>query len=554
MLILRRVLSLFPLLFLLLFFFYPLAAIFAQSFAPEGVLNLTGVGDLIADPYYVRVLWFTTWQAALSTLLTLLAALPAAYVFSHYRFPGQNLWRALATIPFLMPTVVVASAFSSLVGPRGWANLALMSLFHLEQAPLRLLNTVGIILVAHVFYNYSVVLRIVGEFWSNLDPQLEQAARVLGADRFRTWREVTLPLLAPPLIAAALLVFTFDFTSFGIVLLLGGPRLATLEVEIYRQTVNLFNLPLASTLSLLQMLCTFALMLVYTRLQARLARPLRLRPRTVTQRPPSTRRERALVALVLFPMFILIGIPLLTLVGESLLTAEGFGLQNYARLFTNPRGSITFVPPIEAVRNSLLFAGAVVVLAIALGLSAAYSLFSRRGRLSRLFLDPLYMLPLGTSGVTLGFGYIIALDKPPLDLRTTVYLVPIAHALIAFPFVVRSLLPILRGIKPQLREAARVLGASPHQVWREIDLPILARAIVVGAVFAFVISLGEFGATALISLPEFPTIPVAIFRLLGQPGVSNFGQAVALSVILMAISALAIVAMERARVGELGEF
>ena len=161
-------------------------------------------------------------------------------------------------------------------------------------------------------------------------------------------------------------------------------------------------------------------------------------------------------------------------------------------------------------------------------------------------LDPIFMLPLGTSAVTLGFGFIIALG----NLRASVLLVPIAHALVAFPFVVRSLLPILRSIQPRLREAAQMLGATPARVWREIDLPIITRAIIVGAVFAFTVSMGEFGATTLVARPDMPTIPMAIYRFLGQPGASNFGQALALSSILMLVSALAILAMERLRIGE----
>jgi len=160
------------------------------------------------------------------------------------------------------------------------------------------------------------------------------------------------------------------------------------------------------------------------------------------------------------------------------------------------------------------------------------------------------MLPLGASAVTLGFGFIVALDKPPLNLRTSIWLVPIAHTLVAFPFVVRTILPILRSIQPHLREAARVLGASPARVWREIDLPIILRAVIVGAVFAFTVSMGEFGATALVARPEMPTIPLAIYRFLGQPGLINFGQALALATILMLVSAVGIVAIERLRIGE----
>ena len=531
-----------PILFLAAFYFFPLLTILETSFAGAG-----GFGELVSDPYYARVLGFTILQAALSTLVTLAAALPAAYIFARYSFRGAGVLRALTTIPFLMPTIVVATAFSALLGPRGSINLALMQWFQLDAPPIQILNTIWIIILAHTFYNFTIVLRIVGGFWANLDPQIENAARVLGANRARTLREITLPLLAPAIIAAALLVFIFDFTSFGVVLILGGARLATLEVEIYRQTVNLFDLPLAAALSLVQLICTSALMLVYTRLQAR--RPLKLRPQTQTRRTPVGVRENLFVWGYLATMLVFLMTPLLSVAAASFAN----GLDYYAALFVNTRGSITFVPPIEAVRNSLFFASVTIVLAVGLGLIAAYSIVSTtsaRAMGAGKLLDPVFMLPLGTSAVTLGFGFILSLG----DLRTSIWLVPIAHALVALPFVVRTVLPMLRSIQPQLREAAQILGASPPRVWREIDLPLIARAALIGAVFAFTVSIGEFGATALVARPELPTVPVAIYRLLGQPGLSNLGQALALSTILMIVSAVAIVAMERLRVGDIGEF
>ena len=164
------------------------------------------------------------------------------------------------------------------------------------------------------------------------------------------------------------------------------------------------------------------------------------------------------------------------------------------------------------------------------------------------------MLPLGTSAVTLGLGYIVALDEPPLNLRTSPLLVVLAHTLVALPFVVRSVLPALRSINPRLREAAALLGASPGRVWREVDLPIVARAVLVGAVFAFTVSMGEFGATSLIARPERPTMPVAIYRFLARPGTANYGQALAMSTVLMLVCTLGFMAIERFRVGEVGEF
>ncbi len=547
-----RIIFLLPLAFLAVFYFYPLASILAYSLLPNGALDLSGIREIFSDPYYLGVLWFTTRQAVVSTLLTLVVAFPAAYIFARFRFRGQSFLRALTTIPFLMPTIVVAPAFIALLGPRGLLNLVLMNMFHLDAPPLKLVGTIGIIFIAHIFYNYTIVLRLVGGFWSNLDPQFEESARVLGANRLRVFWNITLPLLAPALLAAALLVFIFDFTSFGVILILGGARLATLEVEIYRQTANLFNLQLAAVLSLLQITFTFIFMLIYTRLQARLALPLKLRPQNVTRRAVKTAREKILVATNLAAMLLFLLTPLALLVLESFDTPGGLGLAYYAELGINRRGSITFIAPTDAIRNSLAFAVITVVVAVSLGLLAAYSIVqARRGTTLR---DAIYLLPLATSAVTLGFGFILALGRPPLDLRASFWIIPIAHTLIALPLVVRSLLPLLRDIKPNLREAASVLGASPLRVWREIDLPIVARALVVGAVFAFTVSMGEFGATTLVARPEYSTIPLAIYRFLGQPGLMNYGQALALSSILMLVSALAIVLMERFRAGEVGEF
>jgi thiamine transport system permease protein len=551
-------LYLIPLLFLALFFLYPLFSIFVLSFAPEGRLDVSALGKLISTDYYARVLWFTIWQATLSTLLTVTLALPGAYVFARYQFRGKSLLKALTTIPFVLPTVVVAIAFTALLGPSSWLNQTLMAWFGLDRPPIDLQHSIWIILLAHIFYNYTVVLRIVGGFGANLNPRIEEAARMLGARSPDVLWHVTLPLLKPAIAAAALLVFVFSFTSFGVILILGGPRFATLEVEIYRQTVNLFNLPVAAALSIVQILFTFILMWTYTRLQARTAVPLDLRPQERTQRRVIGIRDRLVVGVNVGLMLLLLLAPLLALVERSFRLGGRFTFRYYGELFINRRDSILYVPPTQAVVNSIGFATVAVVLALALGLISA-SLLARPGRRRstrrmQMLFDPLLMLPLGTSAVTLGFGYIIALDEPPLNLRTSLLLIPIAHALVAFPFVVRSLLPGLRGIKPSLREAASVMGASPWRVWRQVDLPIVARALLVGAVFAFTISLGEFGATALIARPQTPTMPVAIYRFLGQPGALNYGQALAMSTLLMLVCAVGMIAIERFRVGDIGEF
>jgi thiamine transport system permease protein len=258
-------------------------------------------------------------------------------------------------------------------------------------------------------------------------------------------------------------------------------------------------------------------------------------------------------------MIILLGAPLAALVLRSVNVAGRLSPAYYQALFADSAQNRTlfFVPPDQAIGNSLMFALATVLTASLLGLLIAMALTMDAGRVKHgltNLLDSLFMLPLATSAVTLGFGYIITLNKPPLNLRTSPLLVVIAHTLVALPFVIRSLLPALRSIQPGLREAAAVLGASPARVWRAVDLPIAGRALLVGAVFAFTISLGEFGATLFIARPDTPTMPVAIFRFLDQPGALSYGQALAMSTLLMAVCAAGFMIIEHFRIGDIGEF
>ena len=560
-----EVMWLVPLAFLAVFYFFPLSSILQVSFARSEAGWLAALSDTLASPVTQRVLGFTIWQALLSTLLTLVIGLPGAYLFARYQFAGKSLLQALTTIPFVMPTLVVAAAFNALLGPRGWLNLGLMQVFNLPQAPLNLTNSLGAILLAHIFYNTTIVLRMVGDFWSHLDPKLTQAAQVLGANPWQRFWRVTVPLILPAVSAAALLVFIFDFSSFGVILLLGGPRFATLEVEIYTQTISLFNLPVAASLAIIQLACTLTLTVIFTRLSHRVSRPLSLRPQTYTQVRLANWKGRLFASAMTAILLTLFILPLASLALRSITHIDtnrlgpepaqhGLTLDFYRELSINRRESMFYAPPTTAISLSLGYALATVVLSMVLGMPAAWSLaHSARSHFSRL-MDPILMLPLGTSAVTLGLGFIIALDQPPLDLRNSWVLIPFAHTLVAFPFVVRSLTPALRSIRPQLRQAATVLGASPGKVFRFIDLPLVGRSLLVAAVFAFTISLGEFGATALIARPEYPTVPVAIYRLISQPGTMNYGQALALSTILMIITSAGILSIERLRIADVGEF
>jgi thiamine transport system permease protein len=522
-----------PVVFLAVFFAWPLAAIFARSLRPGAL------ADVVTDPVFRRVAWFTLWQAALSTILTLVVGMPAAYVVARYAFPGRRLFRAFVTVPFVLPTVVVATAFLALLRPGG--PFAFM---HWQRG-------VAPMLVAHVFFNLAVVVRVVGGFWANLDPRREEAARMLGASRARAFRLVTLPLLAPSIIAAASIVFLFTFTSFGVALLLADPAHATLEVEIYRQAIELFDLRTAAALALVQIVAVLTVVFALARAQERRAVAQHLVGAEASARRPRG-REKFVVGGVLGATTLFLGGPLAVLVWRSLHIGGNWSLGSFRALGSSASTTTLFVSPWAAVRNSVEFAAIATAIALVVGGLASAAIAARPGRSTRT-LDAFLILPLGTSAVTVGFGFLIASEHAPVGLATSPLLVPIAHAVVAIPFVVRAVVPALRSIDPRLRDAATMLGARPRRVWREVDLPIAARAFGVAAGFCAAVSLGEFGATLFIARPDWPTVPIAIQRFLARPGQINVDQSLAMSVILMLLTTVIVFAIERVRVRDLGE-
>ena len=548
----RAALWILPLTFLAFFFFLPLVRILAFSFDPAA-LSASNVRLALGT------LGFTLYQAVLSTLLTLAVGIPAAVLFAHYTFPGKALLRALTAVPFMLPTVVVAAGFSALLGSRGWLNLMLVRIFDLPGPPIAFTGTLGAILVAHIFYNTTIVIRLVGGALSSLDPRLRQAASSLGADPALVWWRVVVPLLRPSLMAAGLLVFLFDFTSFGVILLLGGAAFATLEVQIYIQALQMLDLPLAALLSLIQLLCTIGFSILYTRLVSQRAVQITPRAADANLRRAVAPPQRVLVALMASLLAVFFVLPLLALPLRSISRLDAdrgqraeirstFTTDYYAELFVNRQDSVFYVPPIRAASNSLLYASATVVLSLLMGFPAASAL-ARPGRLEQI-LDPILILPLGASAVTLGLGFILAFGR----WLASPWMVPLAHTLVALPFVIRTLQPALASLPQRLRHAAASLGASPFRSWQVVDWPILRRATLSAAGFAFTISLGEFGATSLLSRPEYPTIPVAIYRFLAQPGGMNYGQAMAMATLLMLLTTAGILVIERLRIPGTGDF
>ncbi len=498
-----------PTLFLVLLVAWPLVAVMDRSLADVGPGDIV---EVLTRGSVRSVLFFTLWQAGLSAGLTLAAGLPIAHVVARYRFRGKTALRAFVIVPFVLPTVVVAAAIDAVFDELS------------SQLGLTVDRTLWAVLSAHVFFNVAVVVRVVGGYWSSVDRRQVEVAATLGASPVRAWLTVTLRQLLPVLAGSYLLVFLFSFTSFGVIRVLGGLRRATVETEIYRYAIARQEFDVAAVLAALQIVVVSVLAVSSARFQRRHATVQRGSARPV---PIDTAARRVHVASVIGLAVVLLGTPVVVLVEQSLRVGSGYGFAHYRALVD--RVSLLPISAGEALANSILFAVLAAVVATGVGVCAAL-VIERGGPLGR-WLEAISLLPLGVSAVTLGFGYLVGLTI--FDLRRSIWLIPAAHAVIGLPFVLASLVPALRSIDPRVREAAAILGASPAVVRRTVDWPLVRRAVAIGAGFAAAVSRGEFGATSVLARGEDSfTAPLAVFRLLSNPGEQLRGQAMALSVVI----------------------
>ncbi|MCI7552191.1 MAG: iron ABC transporter permease [Actinomycetaceae bacterium] len=527
-----------PLIFLAAFFVWPVGAmmlrgVFGGIGAGAAAVGTSGdgfstiMGNLLASVRTWRIIWQTLWMAAAGTVFSVVLGVPGAYVLYCTTFPGRRMVRALSAVPFVLPTVTVGIAFRALLdGPLAFLGLS---------------GTTTAVVMAMVFFNYSLVVRTVGNVWASLDPRLTQAARTLGASRARAFFTVTAPEIAPAVFAAGSLVFLFCSTAYGIVTTLGTPGYGTIETEIYIQTTTYFALDVAAALCVIQFVIVAMALVISAKLSARSDAALTIR----TQAAKPLARSDAFPLGVVIATSIFIAAPLLTLLLRSFMVDGGWSVTNYALLGTSGAGFSGGATVWEAVEHSVRIALDSTLVSLLVGVPLAFVL-SRRvdGVLAKAqrALDAFVLFPLGVSMVTIGFGFLLTFLGTPLG--RSAWLVPLAQSVVALPLVVRSIVPLVRAIDPRLRDAAATLGAPPWRVLATIDVPFMIRGIGLSAGFAFAVSLGEFGATSFLANPNYQTLPVLIVKLLGRPGEHNYGMALAGSVILALITGVAMMVGE----------
>jgi thiamine transport system permease protein len=568
---------------LVVIFYYPIARVLTQAVAAGGRLTAGPVLAVLGDPFYtgafagvirnpletpagirqwlatgqppleIGLIGFTAYQALLSTLASVALGLPGAYLLARYEFRGRATLRSLTMLPFVLPSILVAVGFLAMFGQTGTVNdvLALVGL-----GPVNLLFTLEVIVLAHAFYNAPLVTRLVGAAWETVDRQRLETARSLGASPLAAFRDVVLPTLWAPLLTAALLTFLFTFMSFPIVLALGGLQLATLEVWLFARVRDL-QLAEAATLATIETSLTLGLTYLYLRYEARqtpgrgAGTTLPRRPFTIGWRTITDTRRLALLAYGGIVTVVFLG-PLLSLFVESVTGPDGTFTTAYYRFLLDQQAAAAAgtVKPLPAVGNSLLFAVGTLLIAVPMGLVVSL-VATRGGRGSRLA-EALLSAPLAVSGIVVGLGLLQTMVfGTRLFGHRVVITGPVAivaaHAVAAYPFVTRNVTPALGDLDPRLAEAARSLGATRVRALVDIELPLIATALLAGTAFAFAISIGEFDSTVLLAEGvESATMPVALERYIGNRSIGpNLGPATAMGTVLLAVTAVSFVAIDR---------
>lgn len=518
----RSILYLLPILLIIFFFYNPVISIIIKGFNPDFFK------EVLHSNYYRRIIFFTFYQALLSSLLSILIAIPGAYIVTRFQFPGKKLFLSLSSLPFVLPSILTVLGFVLLFGNNGIINNLLMRLFSLESPPLRILYSIKAVLLAHIFYNFPLAIRIISSLWKKIPYELTEASYSLGSSPIKTFRKVTLPHLSNGIITSFTLIFLYCFMSFGIILVLGGgPSLSTIEVEVYRFARVSLNLPKAAFLSLIESMITISILSLYIKIENR---RVELPEGCLKIRSINT-KEILPIALYLVPLFIVLIAPLLTIFFNSFIENIGFTgvhrvtLDWYRSIFgyLHNRFSLT---ALSAIKNSIILGTCTILLSIPLSILVTFNINTKS------FLNPLYkilfFLPMGISSIIIGLSY---LSKNSVS--GSYMSIILAHTAISLPISIRSINNVYKTINKSLIESSLILGVNRFKTFINIELPLIKSGIVTAGVFSFALSIGEMNASIMLAPPGFVTIPLSIYQLIGS---YNFYGACALGSILLVIS------------------
>jgi thiamine transport system permease protein len=523
-----RSLAFLPLAFLALMLAAPVVRLLAAGF---GSGELAGSEPLqwlaLWQDDYLR--WRVVWsflQAAITCVLALLLGLPVAWVLARREFAGRTWALRFLMLPFVVPTLVAAMGVLALWGPRGWFGGPLADIgWSLEETP-------WLLLYGNLFFNLCLVVRAGVDALEQVSAPRVAAARTLGATPWRAFWRVEWPAIAPWLASALCLVFLYCFSGFGLALILGGQRYATVEVEIYSLVAHELELGQAGVLAVWMLLLTGAVALAYAWLEKRLAAPGRVSP--VARLRPAGWAQWLAVWAAVGVLLLVCAAPLLAIL-----------LQAARALWLGSGGAVLMEPEtLGALWNTLRFSAMALALATGLGLTHALAVRAMDAPGASvgwaLAWRAAAYLPFVVSPVTVAFGLLLLYPSWTASLALLVG----AYALLAYPFVAKSVTAALDNLPASYAQAAATLGARPWRVLWRVTLPLVGTALRRGMAFAAATALGEFAVSLFLSRPEWTTLTNLIYQRLGRPGAANLEAALVLACLLMLMALLAFTLIE----------
>lgn len=503
-------------------FYWPMAHVLQHGLTGSWI-------DTLLEPAVLDAIWFTVWQAALSALLCIAIGLPAAYVLYRRHSKHSRAIRALITVPFALPTIVTAIGFTVFQSNDATAASGLDAL---------LASPLFWIISAHVFVNFSVVVRTVGATWANLSHDTEEAAQLGGAGRFRIFWSISRPQLNGAIVSSLATVFLYCTASYGLILVLGGGMVNSIETEIAYAANQRLDLQEAGALAIVQTLLSIGAFMISST-GRRTAIGFEVQDSQAKQ-PKLDRRDWPAVAVTSMAALLVLA-PLALIVARAFLNNDGQAtLDNFADLGGRGARNLLNITIAQAALNTLRNVLVATALATLVGVGVAY-LLSRRTRsksvrLMNTVLNIAFMLPLGVSTIVLGFGYLLTFGSGWLPLRSSWLIVPLIQGLMAIPLVVRIVYPALVAISEELGEQASTDGASPASAFFRIELPLVRESIGAAIGYAAIISVGEFGAASLLAYGSQATLPTVLYQLVSRPGGNNYGMAMAMSAIVILLT------------------
>jgi iron(III) transport system permease protein len=531
----RNGISAVALAFLALFLLYPLWTVLSASLRDEttGALTLAPYVKILASRYYLNSLGNSLTAGALSMVCATLVGVPLAFCLARIDVPGKSVLMTLVSLPLVLPSFVGAYALVLLFGHVGVVTMALRRI----GIPVGdIYGTAGIVVVFTLtLYPYVLMPTIAG--FKAIDVSVEEAARNMGASRWRVFRTVLLPIVAPSVLAGALLVFIETLENFGVPSVLAEDR-PFLSLDIFKLFAGESdsNPAAAGALSVLLVGITVAVLLAQRHYLAkrRFATGARRAPPAI----PLSRPWRLLAAAYAWGLILLSLLPFGAVLVISFLRFRGpvlswqFGLGNYAALL---HGSY------QPLYSTGILATATAVAATLLGAPIGYVLVRHRSRLTTL-LDMTAIVPFAVSGTVLGIGLIIAFNSGWLVLTGGWLILVIAYVVRKLPFSIRSASAIVHQIDPSLEEASINLGVSPLKTFATLTVPMMAGGLLGGMVLVWVTVAAELSSTIVLYSSRWATMTVLMFQAL--EGTAP-GQAAAAASILILFTAVPLLLVYR---------